>query len=239
MFTTATLYSILEAARQIADDLEIKIEGLVGHPLTDSMTGKRTDPETGEEYTPDPLAPNGGAPVPAPQAPISPAPPVQIFTDEYATPAPGVELDDNGIPYDPRIHTGGNDKKMKGQNIWKKKRGVDPALVIQVEAELRAAIVTPVPAATPAPEAPVPAATPAPEEQPPQSPAATPAPEAPAPAPATSLFAQFVTDIATANMESTKLVPVLTKYGFADLSELNAAQACDVLIPVIRGELGL
>ena len=51
----------------------------------------------------------------------------------------GVELAD-GLPWDNRIHGSGRGKLAKAPHGWKKKRNVDPDLVIEVEAELRAAM---------------------------------------------------------------------------------------------------
>ena len=47
----------------------------------------------------------------------------------------GVELDKHGLPWDGRIHAESKGKLADGS--WRKKRQVDPALVAQVEAELR------------------------------------------------------------------------------------------------------
>lgn len=47
----------------------------------------------------------------------------------------GVELDKHGLPWDGRIHAESKGKLTDGS--WRKKRQVDPALVAQVEAELR------------------------------------------------------------------------------------------------------
>lgn len=69
------------------------------------------------------------APVPpAPSAPASPA-----------SPASGVELDIHGLPWDARIHSGGESRK-NADGSWRKRRGLnDPAMVKRVEDELRAA----------------------------------------------------------------------------------------------------
>lgn len=53
--------------------------------------------------------------------------------------APDVELAD-GMPWDHRIHASSKAKLSKAPHGWKKKRGVTGALVEQVEAELRAAM---------------------------------------------------------------------------------------------------
>ena len=54
----------------------------------------------------------------------------------------GVEVDSAGLPWDARIH-GAAKKKTKKDELWKKIRGVDPALVETVEAELHAAMAIP------------------------------------------------------------------------------------------------
>ena len=64
-----------------------------------------------------------------------------------APPAPAngvtsVDLDSSGLPWDGRIHSAGKTKLVKDQT-WKKKRGLDPALVLQVETELRQAMAAP------------------------------------------------------------------------------------------------
>ena len=64
--------------------------------------------------------------------------------DDVGTPGaiPGtVELDSKKLPWDVRIHSKNKSKLAKDQS-WKMKRGVDPALIVQVEAELRAAMAT-------------------------------------------------------------------------------------------------
>lgn len=92
------------------------------------------------------------APVPpVPTAPVTVAPTASGAAP--STPASSVELDKNGLPWDERIHAGTKTKLKSGE--WKAKKQVDPALVAQVEAELRARV-----AASPAPVAPV-AAVPA------------------------------------------------------------------------------
>lgn len=60
-----------------------------------------------------------------------------------------VELDSDGLPWDARIHAETKSKVKAG--TWKRKRGVDDAVVAEVEAQLRAVLGVPtpnVPAAT-------------------------------------------------------------------------------------------
>jgi hypothetical protein len=58
-------------------------------------------------------------------------------------PPPGVALDSRGLPHDLRIHAATASKKK--DDTWTYKRGVDPALISAVEAELRAVMAAPVP----------------------------------------------------------------------------------------------
>lgn len=72
--------------------------------------------------------------VPAPPAP-TPANVAPIAAPPTGSPVGGVELDKHGLPWDARIHVGTKRKNTDGS--WTAKRGVDPALVATVEAELR------------------------------------------------------------------------------------------------------
>lgn len=111
---------------------------------------------------PKPAAPSASAgSVPTPP-PVAPAPPV-----------PATSLDSAGLPWDERIHS--SSKNTVADGTWRRKRGVDEALVASVEAELRALVgnapaagagaptvesapIAPVPPQVP-PVAPVPAAS--------------------------------------------------------------------------------
>lgn len=113
---------------------------------------------------PLPIAPEAttaitsGAMLNAPVPNVPTAPGMVALTASGAapsTPASGVELDKNGLPWDERIHAGTKTKLKSGE--WKAKKSVDAALVASVEAELRARM-----AATPAPVAAVPAVPAAP-----------------------------------------------------------------------------
>jgi hypothetical protein len=66
-------------------------------------------------------------------------------------PPAGVEVDSRGLPHDLRIHSAEKSKKKDGE--WRNKRGLDPALLATVEAELKATMAVPVPVAVPAPPA--------------------------------------------------------------------------------------
>ena len=79
-----------------------------------------TNPANG----PIPLAQN-----PAPVGAAHSAPVVAL------SPANGVELDKNGLPWDARIH--GSTKTKNSDGTWRAKRGVDNAMVLQVNNQLR------------------------------------------------------------------------------------------------------
>lgn len=109
-------------------------------------------------------APAGIALVPSPDAPIGSSKTVFIPNPPAVAAS---NLDKAGLPWDERIHASSRAKTADGS--WRMKRGVDAALVAQVEAELKALMalpgaaqptqtlyIAPPPAAIPAP--PVPAA---------------------------------------------------------------------------------
>lgn len=90
---------------------------------------------------------NAGPPLAESPAPPAPPTPVQTLPDppsvdsspplEFpSTPAiEAPETDARGLPWDVRIHASTKAKTKPGD--WRTKRGVDPALVAQVEAELK------------------------------------------------------------------------------------------------------
>lgn len=107
-----------------------------------------------------------------------PVEPAEVFSPHTAViPAPppsgSAELDAKDLPWDKRIHASSHAKVADG--TWRMMRGVDAALVVQVEQELRAVQAIPVPVAPapaevvadvtptpPAPAIPVPPPPPAP-----------------------------------------------------------------------------
>jgi hypothetical protein len=99
-----------------------------------------------------------------PPVPSIPVPPTSVPAPRPAwLPAPvapaltGVELDCRGLPWDNRIHSRTKSKLANGE--WKVQRGIDAAVVAQVELELRQTMSAPV--STPqAPIAPVSVPTP-------------------------------------------------------------------------------
>lgn len=118
-----------------------------------------------------PAAPPGGVPAPVSAAQQSPTPGTAT-----GAPAPGVELDKNGLPWDGRIH--GSTRAKNADGSWRQKRNTPPDLVANVEAELRAAmgVPAPVPAAGTVPAAPTAAPAPVPAAPETGAPAAPPAP---------------------------------------------------------------
>ena len=73
----------------------------------------------------------------------NPAPPPPA-TATTAAPPPNVDVDNAGLPWDARIHSGGKTKVKKTQ-LWTKRRNVDPAVVEQVETELKVVMTIPAP----------------------------------------------------------------------------------------------
>jgi hypothetical protein len=103
----------------------------------------RVEPEPVGMFTAEELTPV--VPLPAP-AHVNPA--AAAFTAPAQPVAPvaptvtGVELDPDGLPWDARIHAGTKGKNQDGR--WKKKKGIDAAIIAEVEAELRAVMGAPV-----------------------------------------------------------------------------------------------
>jgi hypothetical protein len=93
-----------------------------------------------------PLPPLGGAAAPViPPVPAVPAvAAAPTATAQPSAPA-SVDVDANSLPWDPRIHASTKVKNADG--TWRARRGVDPHLVLTVEAELRAMMAIPSPAA--------------------------------------------------------------------------------------------
>jgi len=145
---------------------------------------------------------------------------------------PGVDTDSTGLPHDARIHSSSKTKLVRDET-WKKKRGIDPALVEQVEAELRAAMAAPAATETTA------AAAFAETEKPAPAPAAkteTPAPapaaktETPAPAPAATiepvtfpiLMSKVTNAMAAGTLTEPQILQAVNAKGLASLPLLSA-----------------
>lgn len=77
---------------------------------------------------------------------VAPLPPVQAAAPAGGTQG-GVEVDSEGHPHDIRIHSAGKTKIQAG--TWKLKKGVDPQLVVQVNAQNKALVAAPLPSAQP------------------------------------------------------------------------------------------
>lgn len=77
---------------------------------------------------------------------VAQLPPVQAAAPAGGTQG-GVEVDSEGHPHDIRIHSAGKTKIQAG--TWKLKKGVDPQLVVQVNAQNKALVATPLPSAAP------------------------------------------------------------------------------------------
>jgi hypothetical protein len=101
-------------------------------------------PDVGSVVTSAPTSPS--LPPAAPSAPSAAA--------AHVT-AGAVDVDKHGLPWDARIHAG--TKRKNADGTWTAKRGVEDAVVAQVEVELRQLMNIPGPAVAPAPvAAPVP-----------------------------------------------------------------------------------
>lgn len=92
-------------------------------------------------------------PPPAPLPPVASAGPAQSA-------AHPVERDSSGLPYDARIHQTARGKKRDG--AWKNQKGLDPAVIAAVTAELRNTASVAGPALAPPPPPPAPTAPVAP-----------------------------------------------------------------------------
>jgi hypothetical protein len=151
-----------------------------------------------------------------------------------------VELDSDGLPWDARIHSGGQ-KMLAKTRQWKRKRGVQPVLVTRVEAELRQALGVPAPAVEAAP-APAVEAAPAPAVEAAPAPAveAAPAPAVEAaPAPvggAIQTLSELNTAVLAAGLDLAAVMPVVQEAGLASYALLGVRPD---LIPLIARKLGL
>lgn len=117
---------------------------------------------------------------------FTPPPAAAPIQTQAATSTPAgtnPNLDSEGLPWDGRIHAE-TKTRLKGDDTWKLKRGIEPATVEHVKAELRALMAVPGAASfTP----------PAPPAAPVQAPPPPPAPPAPAPSASPSVAAVSAT----------------------------------------------
>jgi hypothetical protein len=163
----------------------------------------------------------GGA-VPAPAPVYQPAPHADAHAD-------GIERDIHGLPWDARIHAATKVRLQDGS--WRQRRGVDPALVVSVEAELRGIIAAPaVHVAAPAPNV-VAFVPPAPVHQT----APAPVPDAPKPVNPFAAFMQFMTPLITGKLITTpQLGSICVSLGLPHAGAL--AQRHD-LIPAVQARV--
>lgn len=179
-----------------------------------------------------PPTPQSIVPAPPPAASIAPPPGAPI-------PAPGTELDADGLPWDHRIHA--ESKAVnKGDGKWKAKRNVAAELVAAVQAEHRAILGVAAPnpftglktagelgIGSPAPS-PVPAVPPVPSPLPvPPAPgAASTIPPAPSGAQPVISFAELIPKVTAAlaaqTIDQAKVLTVLSAHGVATLPGLMA-----------------
>lgn len=158
-----------------------------------------------------------------------PLPPSVLPEPPAAPPAPP-SVDASGLPWDARIHS--ESKAAVADGTWRKRRGVDPELVKQVEAELRgespaamepsaAAVFASTPTAADIPAPPAPAVVPPP-------PAAVPLD----PAPTTEAApARTLTDLSAAVAQG--------KLKMTDLIEQAKAQGCADVVALTNNPLAL
>ena len=170
--------------------------------------------------------------------PSSAAPEAATSGEVKETPAapPGVDLDSDGLPWDARIHAlsaGGVHSKLKKTNQWKKKRGIDPALVETVEAELKAAM-SASPAA-PITEAPATTETPAAPAGP-ETPAGPAGPEAPTTVDAGTIttLPQLMGAITAGGIDQATVLAAVNTQGLQSVALLGARPD---LIPAVALEL--
>ena len=188
---------------------------------TAAVAASPTVPAASGVPTPLAVAPLPAPPsAPAAVAPTAPAAPPSL--------AGGVQLDKDGLPWDARIHA--KTKTMNADGTWRRFRGVQDALVAEVEASLRASMAATVPAA------PVQAALPLPPA--PVAPPAPPAPPAPSAAPAVaplSTFAEVMAAVAphlqTGAITNLDVATTLGDFGLANLFQL-ATVTPDVMAAV-------
>lgn len=191
----AAISTVIAAAVQMSATIHtLTMIGGIGDDMLSALTGggnlmARPSMSTGTGIPAAPAlppsAPIAGVPIPAVGSPPMMQPPISSPDDEEDDgDAPNVmapDVDSNGLPWDERIHSGA--KTLTSKGAWKKRKGVQPQMVQQVEAELRARAVPtvpmapppPVPMPQPVPMAPVAAVPLAPQPIPP-IPAPTPAP---------------------------------------------------------------
>ncbi len=185
-----------------------------------------------------PAAPAVSAPTPptASLAPVLPGVPVAhapLVPAAPTSPAAAAGTDRTGLPWDGRIHAANRSTNQDG--TWRRRRGVEDAEVVRVEAELRQAVAANAAVAVAAPLAPTPVAAPAaaPAPQPIIAP-----PPAAAAAPSAITFGQLAMKIEGPILNKTlswdALNLVLGKHGLTTFNQLMQAPA---IVPLIDAEI--
>ena len=180
-------------------------------------------------------APSAIAPEPAPALVAS-------------VPNGSVELDVDGLPYDPRIHSDATVRKA-ATGKWKTRRNLAEGYKEQVEAELRAvlnagkptigqteaaALTASAPAPTPSPTTTTVAAAAPPAPSAPAAPAPAPAPGVAPAAAATNPFATFTRWILDHKLSATDVVLEVQKLGLSSIPDLGKRHD---LIPTVVAAL--
>jgi hypothetical protein len=179
--------AVNELAQRLTGSAALPPASIAPDDLPDAGAGPDTPPNPAQAFGNAGAAAAFGAPgnVPAAgsAATIDPntafSPPAAPSAPPAAGAGATVELDTDGLPWDGRIHASTKGKNADGR--WKAKRGVEAALVAQVQAELRAVMGAPsVPNAPTTGAAPTPPiVTPPAPPAPPISPAGIAAPAPP------------------------------------------------------------
>ena len=103
---------------------------IISFPRTDDAAQSTEDESSPEKVFTPPLA------IEVPEVSSGP----QLVTSS----ATASNLDKAGLPWDERIHS--SSKALTADGLWRKKRGVDDALVAQVESQLKQLMALPTPA---------------------------------------------------------------------------------------------
>lgn len=198
-----------------------------------------------------PVAPPPGLPTPPPAA--APSVPSPAATAAAPTapvaptnPAGGVEVDADGLPWDPRIHASGEGGKRpkNADGRWRQKRSLnDAALKKRVEDELRAAMAAPGAAVTAPPSSASSAGVPTPPPAAaPTAPSAPPIPPAPPAVPAADTFATLMARLgppmAQGKITMQAVCDLLAPFGLSAPAQLAARpDLVPMVAPVIDSAL--
>lgn len=148
------LLPILHTPGMSAETLAELHGGVAPPPPPGFVTAAQAEPWPFPPPPPSPLTASQAAPAlfGVANREVSPPPPPPVVTD--------TKLDVAGLPWDARIHA--TTKTMTANGKWKYKKGVDPELVAEVEAQWKAVAALPTPGA-PSPQLPLaPVAAPTP-----------------------------------------------------------------------------